>query len=116
MHEPTDGAHLEDALAGFRPDLVVLDVKLPGRDGFALLRVVRASVDAGVAVLTAHDAVGDRLRGRDSGTGDDLVGPFVLAELAARVAAVLRRLGRVPSAAQRGRAVSWVQIPAQVWG
>lgn len=105
VHELTDGAHLEDVLTGFRPDLVVLDVMLPGRDGFTLLRVVRASTDAGVVLLTARDAVDDRLRGLDSGADDYVVKPFVLAELVARVAAVLRRLGRVPSAVQVGDVV-----------
>lgn len=105
VHELGDGARLEDALAGFRPDLVVLDVMLPGRDGFALLHVVRASTDAGVVLLTARDAVDDRLRGLDSGADDYVVKPFVLAELVSRVAALLRRLGRVPSAVQVGDVV-----------
>ncbi|HEY2764943.1 MAG TPA: response regulator transcription factor [Pseudonocardiaceae bacterium] len=93
----SDGNELEHVLHSFRPDLVVLDVMLPGRDGFALLTVVRRQGDAGVLMLTARDAVDDRLRGLHGGADDYLVKPFVLAELVARVSAVLRRRGRVPS-------------------
>ncbi|MEV7553610.1 response regulator transcription factor [Amycolatopsis sp. NPDC089917] len=89
-----DGDQLERCLAEFRPDLVVLDVMLPGRDGFELLKVVRRSTTAGVVLLTARDAVDDRLRGFGEGADDYVTKPFVLAELVARVEAVLRRLGR----------------------
>ncbi|HEV7907154.1 MAG TPA: response regulator transcription factor [Pseudonocardiaceae bacterium] len=95
-----DGRELENDLARFRPDLVVLDVMLPGRDGFMLLEVVRRASSAGVVMLTARDGVSDRLRGLDRGADDYLVKPFVLAELVARVSAVLRRLGRTPSTVQ----------------
>jgi two-component system OmpR family response regulator len=97
-----DGQDLERDLATFRPDLIVLDVMLPGRDGFALLDVVRRHSDAGVLLLTARDGIDDRLRGLHSGADDYLVKPFVLAELVARVTAVLRRLGRTPSCVQIG--------------
>ena len=97
-----DGRTLEQDLTVFRPDLVVLDVMLPGRDGFALLDVVRRHSDAGVVVLTARDAVDDRLRGLHGGADDYVVKPFVLAELVARVTAVLRRMGRAPSTVQVG--------------
>ena len=83
-------------MRGLRPDLVVLDVMLPGRDGFALLEVVRARSDAGIVVLTARDGLDDRLRGLDSGADDYVVKPFLVAELVSRVRAVLRRRGRVP--------------------
>src|SRR4051812_50083456 len=70
---------------------------LPGRDGFALLDLVRRHSDAGVVMLTARDSVDDRLRGLHGGADDYVVKPFVLAELVARVTAVLRRLGRAPA-------------------
>ncbi|HUO40317.1 MAG TPA: response regulator transcription factor, partial [Mycobacterium sp.] len=92
-----DGRDLEQALAAFRPDVVVLDVMLPGRDGFALLDVVRAKSDAGVVMLTARDGIDDRLRGLSTGADDYVTKPFVLAELLARINALLRRLGRVSS-------------------
>lgn len=100
-----DGQTLERDLAVFRPDLVVLDVMLPARDGFALLEVVRRCCPAGVVMLTARDAVADRLQGLTQGADDYVIKPFVLAELVARVGAVLRRLGRTPSTVQVGDAV-----------
>ncbi|WP_409435020.1 response regulator transcription factor [Mycobacterium sp. SMC-14] len=97
-----DGRGLEDVLPAFRPDLVVLDVMLPGRDGFTLIDVVRDYGDTGIILLTAKDALDDRLRGLDTGADDYVVKPFELAELLSRIAAVLRRRGRVPSAIQVG--------------
>ncbi|MFC4948043.1 response regulator transcription factor [Pseudonocardia sp. GCM10023141] len=98
-----DGSAFEDVLAGFRPDLVLLDVMLPGgRDGFELIPVVRAHGDAGIVMLTARDGLPDRLRGLDGGADDYVIKPFLLAELVARVGAVLRRRGRLPSAVQVG--------------
>jgi DNA-binding response OmpR family regulator len=93
-----DGAALEETLEGFRPDLVLLDVMLPGRDGFLLLDVVRDHCDAGIVMVTARDALDDRLRGLDSGADDYVVKPFLLEELTSRVRAVLRRRGRTPTA------------------
>jgi two-component system OmpR family response regulator len=98
----TDGGDLERDLATFRPDLVVLDIMLPGRDGFALLEVVRRHSAAGVLLLTARDGIDDRLRGLHGGADDYLVKPFVLAELVARVTAVLRRMGRTPTLVEVG--------------
>ncbi len=97
-----DGGGLEDVLAAFRPDLVVLDVMLPGRSGFALIDVVREWGNAGIILLTARDALDDRLRGLDGGADDYVVKPFQLAELVSRVGSVLRRRGRMPSAMQLG--------------
>ncbi|WP_118915412.1 response regulator transcription factor [Mycobacterium shigaense] len=97
-----DGTGLETALEGFRPDLVVLDVMLPGRDGFELIDVVRDWGESGIVLLTARDGLPDRLRGLDGGADDYVVKPFELAELLSRVGAVLRRRGRLPSVVQFG--------------
>ncbi|WP_236792373.1 response regulator transcription factor [Amycolatopsis sp. GM8] len=97
-----DGDHVEAELGRFRPDLVVLDVMLPGRDGFTLLRLIRRLGTAGVVMLTARDGVDDRLRGLGDGADDYVVKPFVLAELVARVTAVLRRTGRAQPAIEVG--------------
>lgn len=97
-----DGTGLEDALAGLRPDLVVLDVMLPGRDGFELIDVVREYGDVGIVLITARDGLPDRLRGLDGGADDYVVKPFELAELVSRVGAVLRRRGRLPKVVQFG--------------
>jgi DNA-binding response OmpR family regulator len=86
-----DGTDLERRLGAFGPDLVILDVMLPGRDGFALLEVVRQTSTTAVLMLTARDALADRLQGLTAGADDYLVKPFAMAELVARVHAVLRR-------------------------
>jgi DNA-binding response OmpR family regulator len=86
-----DGRDLESRLPAFAPDLVILDVMLPGRDGFSLLRTVRKISTAAVLMLTARDTLADRLHGLTSGADDYLVKPFAMAELVARVHAVLRR-------------------------
>ncbi|GAA1557298.1 response regulator transcription factor [Kribbella lupini] len=95
-----DGETFERDLAEYRPDLVLLDVMLPGRDGFELLSVAREISNAGIVLLTARDGVQDRLHGLRTGADDYVVKPFVLAELIARVEAVLRRMGRLRTVIQ----------------
>ncbi len=75
-------------------DLVVLDWMLPGRDGIEILKALRArGAKTPVLLLTARDAIEDRVLGLDSGADDYLVKPFAFAELLARVRALLRRVG-----------------------
>jgi len=83
-------------LAELEPyDLLVLDVMLPGLDGLALCRRLRAKGrHMPVLLLTARDAVDDRVTGLDSGADDYLTKPFAFRELLARVRALLRREGR----------------------
>jgi two-component system, OmpR family, response regulator MprA len=76
-----------------RPDLIVLDVMLPGLDGLEVCRRLRAADDVPILMLTARDATVDRVRGLDSGADDYLVKPFAYEELLARVRALLRRHG-----------------------
>jgi two-component system OmpR family response regulator len=97
-----DGEGLEQLLGTFRPDLVLLDWMLPGRSGLELARVVSASGDAGMILLTARDGVDDKLRGFGVGVDDYLAKPFVMAELVARMTAILRRRGRAPGVVQIG--------------
>jgi two-component system OmpR family response regulator len=93
-----DGAGFADHVDEFRPDLALLDVSLPGdRNGFDLAAVWRARTDAPLMFITAADSLGDRLAGFDAGADDYVVKPFALAELIARVRAVLRRAGRLTS-------------------
>lgn len=96
------GEDLARELADFSPDLVILDWMLPGPSGIVLAERIRRTSDAAVIMLTARDAVDDRLRGFDEGVDDYVVKPFVLAELVKRVTAVLRRRGRVPSVVEIG--------------
>src|SRR5947209_8939855 len=85
----------ESALALARtrlPDLVILDLMLPGIDGLEVCRRLRAAGDEiAVLMLTARDAVADRVAGLETGADDYLVKPFALEELLARVKALLRR-------------------------
>jgi two-component system OmpR family response regulator len=94
-HAADVAAKGEDALwmAEAHPyDAIVLDVMLPGMDGFATCRALRkAGVWAPVLMLTARDSVGDRVSGLDAGADDYLTKPFSFAELFARLRALARR-------------------------
>ena len=72
-------------------DLVILDVMLPGLDGWQLLQIIRRKSQVPVLFLTARDAVEDRVKGLEPGADDYLVKPFSYAELLARVRTLLRR-------------------------
>jgi DNA-binding response OmpR family regulator len=87
----TDGSDLESLLPSFAPDLVILDIMLPGRDGFELLQVIHRTSTAAVLMLTARDALADRVQGLTGGADDYVIKPFAMAELVARIHAVLRR-------------------------
>jgi two-component system, OmpR family, response regulator MprA len=74
------------------PDVVVLDVMLPGLDGLEVCRRLRRGMNVPILMLTARDAVRDRIAGLDSGADDYLVKPFDFDELLARIRALLRRV------------------------
>ena len=87
-----DGAQAGEQAQVYDYDAVVLDLMLPGRSGFQVLRDIRARKAAlPVLILTAKDSLEDRVTGLDAGADDYMVKPFALAELAARLRAVLRR-------------------------
>jgi len=87
-----DGQAALESLALTPPDAMVLDLGLPGMDGLDVCRRIRgAGDDTPVLILTARDAVHDRVLGLDAGADDYLVKPFALAELEARLRALLRR-------------------------
>jgi two-component system response regulator MprA len=87
-----DGTEALRSLAVASPDAVVLDLQLPDVDGLEVCRRLRAvGDDTPVLMLTARDAVNDRVAGLDAGADDYLVKPFALAELLARLRALLRR-------------------------
>jgi two-component system, OmpR family, response regulator MprA len=73
------------------PDLVLLDIMLPGMDGIEVCRRLRAAGDVPILMLTAKESIEDRVAGLDAGADDYLVKPFAFDELLARVRALLRR-------------------------
>lgn len=88
-----DGAEALANIGNVRPDVVIMDVMMPRLDGIEATRALRdAGNDVAVLVLTARDAVGDRVAGLDAGADDYLTKPFALDELLARLRALLRRV------------------------
>ena len=86
-----DGEQALELLAQTEPDAVVLDVGLPGIDGLEVCRRVRLGSRVPILILTARDAVADRIDGLDAGADDYMVKPFDVDELKARLRALLRR-------------------------
>ncbi|MGW4353597.1 response regulator transcription factor [Nocardia sp. NPDC004582] len=84
-----------DRAKTFRPDAMIIDVMMPGMDGFGLLRRLRADgIDAPVLFLTARDDVDDKITGLTLGADDYVTKPFSLEEVVARLRVILRRAGR----------------------
>jgi DNA-binding response OmpR family regulator len=102
-HKPLFAADGETALEvamRAKPDVVLLDVMLPGMDGLEVCRRLRDASDVPILLLTARSAEGDRVIGLDLGADDYVVKPFSPRELMARVRALLRRRGKAPAADQ----------------
>ncbi|MDO5621767.1 MAG: response regulator [Paracoccus sp. (in: a-proteobacteria)] len=94
-----DAAQARRLLSGLAFDLIVLDVMMPGEDGFSLTRDLRRKIDTPILLLTARGETGDRIEGLESGADDYLPKPFEPRELLLRIAAILRR---VPQAEPAG--------------
>lgn len=119
-----DGTNIDRVMAEFRPDLAILDIRLPqGPDGYDIARLLRAASDVPLLFVTAADEVDARLAGFDAGADDYLVKPFSMAELLARVQALLRRSGRLVSGVRQlgalvidegARAVVYRSAPIQL--
>jgi two-component system, OmpR family, copper resistance phosphate regulon response regulator CusR len=93
-HRGEDGAHLARTAAY---DAIILDVMLPGRDGWSIIEELRrGEIETPVLFLTARDAIHDRVKGLELGADDYLVKPFAFSELLARLRSILRR-GRAKS-------------------
>lgn len=108
-----DGAEALVTLGGHHPDVVVIDVMMPRLDGIETTRALRASGnDVPVLVLTARDAVGDRVEGLDAGADDYLTKPFALEELLARIRALLRRV--VPADGDEGEVLTFADLTMDV--
>jgi DNA-binding response OmpR family regulator len=91
----SDGASALDEARRVHPDLIVLDVMLPGIDGFEVCRILRQDMNTPVLMLTARDDEIDRVVGLEVGADDYMTKPFSMRELLARVKAMLRRVRMV---------------------
>jgi two-component system response regulator ResD len=99
-HVAADGPGALQVAAEARPDLVVLDLMMPGMDGLEVMRVLREQQQVLVILLTAKGEQADRITGLRLGADDYVVKPFSPAELVARVDAVLRRVDHSPQPAE----------------
>ncbi|HEY0642715.1 MAG TPA: response regulator transcription factor [Nocardioides sp.] len=109
----SDGAEGLVAIGSQHPDVVVIDVMMPRLDGIETTRALRAAGnDVPVLVLTARDAVGDRVEGLDAGADDYLTKPFALEELLARLRALLRRV--VPDDDADGEVLTFADLTMDV--
>ncbi|WP_408897676.1 response regulator transcription factor [Nocardioides sp. R1-1] len=101
VHLAGDGAEALAGIGAVAPDVVVMDVMMPKLDGLETTRALRAAGnDVPILVLTARDAVGDRVEGLDAGADDYLTKPFALEELLARLRALLRRVTPIEEGAE----------------
>src|SRR5689334_9960483 len=107
------GYEVEDAKTGeealetvrsFRPDLVLLDINMPGMGGIATCRELRVDTNMAIIMLTVRDTEKDKVEALDAGADDFVVKPFSTPELLARIRAAMRRVPAAASAPQRVRA------------
>ena len=97
VHAVGTGEEAVREAAGWRPDVILLDLGLPGMDGFATLRALRPTTRAAVIVVSVMPGEKDKVRALDAGADDYVVKPFGTDELVARIRAVLRRQADVSS-------------------
>jgi len=102
-----DGKALRSAVETSRPDVIVLDLMMPGEDGLSLCRGLRAHSDVPIIMLTARGEETDRIVGLEMGADDYLAKPFNPRELLARIKSVLRRARSVPDNLKRPEAGSY---------
>jgi len=109
----TDGRSGEEALERLRqdhPDLVLLDINMPGMGGLEACREIRETSDVAVIVLTVRDSEADKVAALDAGADDYITKPFSMPELLARIRAALRRLPVTPESANRIVHVGEIEI------
>lgn len=97
VYMANNGEEMRQHMAQDSPNLVILDVKLPGEDGFTLARELRSRYDVGIIMLTVKDNTVDKIVGLEVGADDYLTKPFEERELLARIRSVLRRTSRTPT-------------------
>jgi len=101
MAEADNGAAMREQLAAGMPDLVLLDLGLPGEDGLSLARYLRENTSCGIVMVTGTAGTIDRIVGLEVGADDYIAKPFEPRELLARIKSVLRRLQPAASAASQ---------------
>jgi two-component system KDP operon response regulator KdpE len=104
VEEAKSGEEALEKIRKFRPDLVVLDLNMPGMGGLAACRAIRNSTDIAIVMLTVRNAEADKVEALDAGADDFVTKPFSTPELLARIRAALRRVPVSPLAAPRVRA------------
>ncbi len=109
-----DGPSGVDAVERMNPDLIVLDVMLPGFDGLEVLRRVRATRATPILMLTARSTELDKVLGLELGADDYLTKPFSMREMLARVSAILRRVDLIRSRSQAADLVETIEYPGLV--
>ena len=114
--QAADGASMRAALAREVPDVVLLDVHLPGEDGLTLARFLRERHDVGIVMVTGASDVVDRVAGLEVGADDYVTKPFDLRELRARIKSVLRRVRErpavtAPAASAAGAPSAYARVP-----
>jgi len=109
VREAADGYQALDLIQAEPPDLIVLDLMLPGMDGLTLIQHLRQDRSIPIVMLTAKGEPSYRIRGLDLGADDYITKPFDPREVVSRVRAVLRRAGGAPPA-QAGKAVEFPRI------
>lgn len=108
-----DGEQALKALQEFMPDLVLLDIMLPGIDGYEVLREIRRTSSLPVIMLSAKGETFDRVLGLELGADDYIMKPFDSKEMVARVKAVLRRTSREPAPAPTSPTTPEVKLPQE---
>src|SRR5579883_2566265 len=99
--DAADGLEGVERVREYKPDLVILDINMPGMDGLEACAYIRQFSDAGIIMLTASGAEGDKIRALDAGADDYLTKPFAIGELMARVRAVMRRVSQAQTRSAR---------------
>lgn len=114
VHTATDGVAGLEAAQRLQPNLIVLDIMLPGLDGLELLRELRRDSDVYVIMLTAKSEETDKVIGLSLGADDYLTKPFSPRELVARIKAALRRYGQAGGAAANSNVLAFKQVRIDV--
>ena len=105
MTAAKDAAEARQLMTSLDFDFIVLDVMMPGEDGFSLTKAIREKSNVPILLLTARGEAGDRIEGLERGADDYLPKPFEPRELLLRIATILRRAGQPTEASEADHSV-----------